>query len=115
MAKTSLHVSGNLPGLILGVLEAGPLHGYGIAREIEKRSAAALSIGEGTLYPALRVLEQDGFVEASWDTSGSGPARKVYELTPSGDQELGRFRQAWREYSRSVDKVLGRAPSIQRA
>ena len=115
MGKASLNISGNLLGLILAVLEDAPLHGYGIAREIEKRSADALSIGEGTLYPALRVLEQDGFVQAAWDTSGPGAARKVYELTPSGKQELIRFREAWREYSRSVDKVLGGLPGIQPA
>jgi PadR family transcriptional regulator PadR len=104
MKKTNL--SGNLNGLILSVLEGAPLHGYGIAREIEKRSADALSFGEGTLYPALRTLEHEGFVTASWDTSGPGAARKVYELTPEGQQELIRLREAWTEYARSVDSVL---------
>jgi len=111
MAKASLQISGNLLGLILAVLESAPLHGYGIAREIEKRSSDALSFGEGTLYPALRILEKDGFVVAAWDTSGSGPARKVYELTPSGKLELSSFRAAWHEYSRSVDRVLGGTPT----
>jgi len=115
MKKSALNISGNLLGLILAVLEAGPLHGYGIAREIERRSSDALSFGEGTLYPALRILEQDGFVVASWDTSGPGAARKTYDLTPSGKSELARFREAWREYSRSVESVLGGVPNISRA
>ena len=102
-------------GLILAVLESEPMHGYGIAREIEKRSADALSFGEGTLYPALRGMEQGGFVEANWDTSGSGPARKVYSLTPEGTLELARTRDAWRSYSSAVNQVLGVVPKTQTA
>src|SRR5450432_4255657 len=115
MKKASLSLSGNLTGLVLSVLEDSPLHGYGIAREIEKRSADALSFGEGTLYPALRTLEHEGFVTASWDTSGPGAARKVYELTQSGEQELIRLREAWTEYARSVDSVLKGVPRTQPA
>ncbi|MDR3689602.1 MAG: helix-turn-helix transcriptional regulator [Fimbriimonas sp.] len=115
MARSSIHISGNLFGLILAVLESAPLHGYGIAREIEIRSSDALSFGEGTLYPALRALEQDGFIEARWDTSGTGPAKKVYELTPDGKAELARIREAWRDYSRSIDQVLGGLPKMQSA
>ena len=115
MKKTPLNMSGNLPGLILSVLEAAPLHGYGIAREIEKRSADALSFGEGTLYPALRLLEQAGSLNAKWDTSGPGPARKVYRLTPSGKEELIRLREAWAEYARSIENVLNGVPKVQPA
>ena len=115
MNKGSSQSSGNLVGLILAVLESEPMHGYGIAREIEKRSADALSFGEGTLYPALRGLEQGGFVEANWDTSGSGPARKVYSLTPEGTLELARTRDAWRSYSSAVNQVLGVVPKTQTA
>ena len=108
MAKQSLQLSGNLPGLVLAVLERDALHGYGIAREIEKRSENALSFGEGTLYPALRELEKQGFIRGSWDTSGEkGPAKKVYELTPAGTKELSRLREAWLEYTRSVNQVMG--------
>ncbi len=110
MKKSSANQSGNLLGLILAVLETAPLHGYGIAREIETRSFDALSFGEGTLYPALRVLEQDGYVVSSWDTSGSGPARKVYRLTPEGTMELARVRDAWNQYSKAVGHVLGGLP-----
>ncbi len=86
MSKSPMQISGNLLGLVLAVLDDAPLHGYGIAREIESRSADALSFGEGTLYPALKTLERDGFVQARWDTSsGNGPARKVYEITPRSE------------------------------
>jgi len=116
MPKSSSQVSGSLAGLVLAVLADMPLHGYGIAREIEQRSADALSFGEGTLYPALKTLEKNGFVEGRWDTSSdSGPARKVYEITPEGRKELARVRLAWREYSRSIDQVLeGSSGSLTR-
>jgi len=111
MSKPNLQISGNLLGLVLAVLEDAPMHGYGIAREIEKRSADALSFGEGALYPALRTLEKNGHIEGVWDTSvEKGPARKVYRLTAEGTKELARVREAWYEYSRSIDKVMGGLP-----
>jgi PadR family transcriptional regulator PadR len=97
----------NLSDLILSVIEDEPLHGYAIAREIEKRSLNALRYGEGALYPALRSLEKGRFVEATWDTSGAGPARRVYRLTHEGVKELREARLAWLEYSHSVEQVLG--------
>ena len=115
MGKNTINISGNLFGLILAVLESAPLHGYGIAREIETRSSDALSFGEGTLYPALRALEQEGFIQSGWDTSGPGAARKVYELTPEGTRELERLRVAWHDYARSVDKVMGGLPTPRTA
>lgn len=116
MAKSSLQVSGSLHGLVLAVLEEAPLHGYGIAREIEKRSSDALSFGEGALYPALKALERDEFIVGKWDSfSAGGPARKVYEITQKGHTELARIRVNWLEYSRSIDSVLKGKAGIQPA
>ena len=99
--------SGNLVGLVLAVLADSPLHGYGIAREIEKRSEDALSFGEGTLYPALKTLEKSEFIVGRWSEAAErGPARKVYEITPAGIEELARIRLAWSEYSQSVSRVF---------
>ena len=116
MGANSLQKSGDLAGLVLAVLDDGPSHGYAIAREIERRSADALSFGEGALYPALRSLEKDGFVVAAWDTNVErGPARKVYHITPEGILELSRVRNAWSTYSHSVSLVLGGKTAIQPA
>lgn len=95
--------------LVLAVLRSdGPLHGYGIVRAIEKRSAAALRPGEGVLYPALLGLEADGLIAGVWETPVPGkPARKVYTLTESGLAELERRRQAWRAHAAAVDAVFG--------
>jgi PadR family transcriptional regulator PadR len=98
--------SANLASLILAVLEDRPLHGYAIAREIERRSENLLRYGEGSLYPALRTLESQGHVQPSWDTAGPGPARKVYQITTDGLKELVRAKKSWRDYSRSIDLVL---------
>ena len=72
---------GDLPALILAVLGTEPRHGYAIAREVERLSDGALHLREGTLYPALRVLEQDGLVVGAWETQAKGADRKVYTLT----------------------------------
>jgi PadR family transcriptional regulator PadR len=100
-------IKGNTPTLILAVLGEAPRHGYAIAREIERRSADALKLGEGALYPALRALEGDGLVESRWETDGPGPARKVYALTESGRAELERRARSWRRFSNAIDAVLG--------
>lgn len=85
-----------LPLLILGVLDAAPRHGYGV-------SAALVEVGlhpikGAQLYPALVKLENDGFIEATWEQSESGPARKVYELTTAGRTELAALRDEWRSF-----------------
>lgn len=108
---------GSTPALILAVLADGPRHGYGIAREIAKRSADALKMGEGSLYPALRSLEADGFIQGEWQIQISGPARKVYSLTEKGKGELDKHKAAWQKFSEAVDQVLGKggAPDAQHA
>ena len=97
---------GDLPVLILAILSEAPCHGYSIAREIERRSEGALGAKEGTLYPALRVLEQKGFISGSWDDS-PGPARKTYRLTLDGAAELEKSARDWKSYARSFERILG--------
>ena len=99
-------LKGNTPGLILAVLESGDSHGYAIAREIERRSEGALPFKEGTLYSALHALENKGWIEANWDTTGSGPARKVYALTPDGRGELKRRRALWTKFAQAIESVM---------
>lgn len=96
----------DLPTLILAVLNDMPRHGYGIAREIEKRSENLLTMREGSLYPALRVLEQDGLIVGVWDHSGSGPARKLYQLTETGITALADRTAEFRRYTQTVERIL---------
>jgi PadR family transcriptional regulator PadR len=93
--------------LVLHVLAGGPRHGYAIARDVEVGSEQALRLGEGTLYPVLRALEQEGLVTAEWEPTGTGPARKVYAITPAGRAECRERVREWRTHLRALGAVLG--------
>lgn len=103
-------LKGNTPTLILAVLSHGPRHGYGIAREIELRSTGALSLGEGSLYPALRALEREGLVSSSWEPQERGPARKMYTLTEAGHAVLAERTRTWKSFVEAMESILGRDP-----
>ncbi len=100
-------LKGNTQTLILAVLNDGPLHGYAIAREIERRSESGLKFRDGTLYPALQQLERQGLITGAWEPSEQKPPRKVYRMTPEGATELARRLTAWRGFVRTIDRVLG--------
>ena len=106
-------LKGNTPTLILAVLADGPLHGYAIAREIERRSDSALSLGEGSLYPALRSLETDGLVLGAWEPQASGPARKDNSLFEKGRTVLVERTETWREFARAVEAILVGRRNVQ--
>lgn len=103
-------LKGNTPTLVLAILRDAPLHGYAIAREIERRSSSRLKFKDGTLYPTLAALENDKFITSQWQTPGSGPARKVYCITESGLKELERRTQSWHSFAAAVGSVLGGMP-----
>jgi PadR family transcriptional regulator PadR len=107
---------GDLPALILGVLSIAPNHGYAIAREVERLSDQALHLREGALYPALRVLEQDGLIVGKWDKSESGKVdRKVYSLTDRGRSEMVKRGNELQEYASLIHTIFGRIQSGQPA
>ncbi len=103
-------LKGNTPTLVLAVLNDAPLHGYGIAREIERRSGNALRFKEGTLYPALHALEREGMIVGAWSREGAGRERKVYEITPAGLAELERRTRTWTEFAAAIFHVIGGDP-----
>jgi len=105
---------GDLPTLILAVLAKNPMHGYAIAREVERLSDQALQAREGSLYPALRVLEQDGFIAGTWEPQEKGAARKVYALTEKGQREAAKRTRELLDYTKLINSMFGRmghAPS----
>lgn len=107
-------LKGNTPTLILAVLEEMPRHGYAIAREIERRSKETLSLGEGSLYPALRALENDGLLVSAWEAPpAGGPARRVYSLTDAGRKTLIERTHSWRRFSSAINDVLGGTADAQ--
>lgn len=104
-------LKGNTPTLVLAVLKDAPLHGYGIAREIERRSANALKFKEGTLYPALHALEREGLITGQWHKEGNARERKVYTITPAGLGALDRRARTWTDFATAIHKVIeGGAP-----
>jgi PadR family transcriptional regulator PadR len=100
-------LKGNTPTLVLAVLNDGPMHGYGIAREIERRSNNALKFKEGTLYPALHALERDGMITGEWRREHEGRERKVYQITPAGRAALVSRTKAWNRFSAAIERVIG--------
>lgn len=104
---------GDLPILILVVLATGASHGYAIAREVERQSGQSLRLREGSLYPALRVLEQDGLITGEWQTVPRGPARKVYHITAAGRAALAQRAQEWKQYVTMIEGILGGASHAQ--
>jgi PadR family transcriptional regulator PadR len=100
---------GDIGSLILAVLAEGKCHGYALAREVERRSADALKMREGSLYPALRVLEADELIVGEWEEGTGGPARRVYSITAKGTAELAKRAKDWRAYVEAVGSFLGGA------
>jgi DNA-binding PadR family transcriptional regulator len=97
---------GDLEALVLGVLEGTELHGYEISKRIRTLSDRTLSVGEGQLYPALHLLEQNGLVTADWVPQGGRPPRRVYRLTDRGCRELSAKRNDWKAFADGVQAIL---------
>ena len=109
--KTDL-LQGTLGMLILKSLAAQDLHGYSIARWIESVTKQALAIEEGSLYPALRRLEDRGLVGSKWKLSDTGRRVRVYSLTRVGRAQLQTDASGWVEFVRAVTLVLRTEPSL---
>jgi len=105
-------LKGNTPTLVLAVLKDSPLHGYGIAREIERRSGNALKFKEGTLYPALHALEREGMITGQWQKEGNARERKVYTITPAGLAALDRRARTWTEFVTAIHQVIEGGPHV---
>jgi len=89
---------GTLALMVLRTLEAmGPLHGYGIARRIEQTSENLLAINQGTLYPVLLKLEQEGAIRGEWGTSENNRRAKFYEITKTGRKQLASELSQWEQ------------------
>ena len=106
MAESTELLHGTLDALILKTLARGPRHGYAIARWIEAGSENALSIEEGSLYPALYRMERRGWIEAEWGLSDTGRRVKLYRLTRAGRKQLALETEQWRRFAGGVGRIL---------
>ena len=101
-------LKGHLDGLLLASLEGGPRHGYAIMEALRAGSGGQFDLPTGTVYPALRRLEQAGLIKGTW-SQASGRQRRVYDLTPAGRRTLAAERGTWREFSAAVTALLAPA------
>ena len=107
-SKTDL-LPGTLDLLILRTLELEPMHGWGITQRIQQVSESVLQVNQGSLYPALHRLEEQGWISASWDTSENNRQAKYYKLTMKGREQLAAERENWLRVSGAVARILGTA------
>jgi len=99
---------GTLSLLVLQTLRAwGPLHGYAITAAIQRSSDDLLRVEEGSLYPALRRMEQQGWVRGSWGKTEKNREARFYEITADGRAQLARERETWDRVTDGVQRVLG--------
>lgn len=97
---------GTLDMLILDTLQRGPLHGYGIAQHIRRRSDEVLKVEEGSLYPALQRLLLSGWVTAEWKLSETKRRARFYKLTPAGRKQLGLEVSSFERMVAAVGRVM---------
>jgi PadR family transcriptional regulator, regulatory protein PadR len=103
-------LQGTLDLMVLKTLESmGSLHGYGIARRIEQVSGDALSLNQGTIYPALLRLQQRGWIKAAWGTSENGRRAKYYSLSRAGQKQVEKETENWERTAAMMARFLAGA------
>jgi PadR family transcriptional regulator, regulatory protein PadR len=107
MAKTKNdNLQGTLALLVLQSLDRGPMHGWGITLHIQRVSEEVLRVEEGSLYPALHRMEQEGWIAAEWGLSENNRRARFYRLTALGRKQLNAEREHWKKITNAVDLVL---------
>jgi transcriptional regulator len=100
-------LQGTLALMVLKTLDVlGPLHGYGIARRIEQISGDLLSVNQGTLYPVLLRLEQEGSIASDWGTSENNRKARFYRLTRDGRKELRAETEGWEQTAAIIGRFF---------
>jgi transcriptional regulator len=109
MSRPSDLIQGTLDLLILKTVSLEPKHGWAIARRIQQVSADALQITQGSLYPALHRLEQQGWLKAQPGVTSTGRDAKFYALTAAGRRQLARELESWERLSNAIGLVVREA------
>lgn len=101
-------LQGTLDLMVLRTLKAmGPLHAYAIASRLQQASSNALKLNQGTLYPALVRLEQQGHIAGAWGRSETNHEARFYSLTPAGTKRLAAEARRWRQLAGMMARLLG--------
>ena len=104
-------LQGSLGLLVLKSLQHGPMHGWGITLHIERISNTVLRVEEGSLYPALHRMEQEGWVTSEWGLSENNRRARFYKLTAAGRKHLSLEETNWHEINHAVGLVLSFTPA----
>ena len=97
---------GTLDLLILRTLQRDALHGWAISERIQQISGDVLQINQGSLYPALHRLEEQGWVSSEWGVSDQNRQAKFYQLTRAGEKQLARETETWAQISAAVTRIV---------
>lgn len=106
MSKPSDLVQGTLDLLLLKILALEPLHGWAISQRLKQVSRDVLQVSDGSLYPALHKLEQEGWITAEWKTSELGRRAKFYSLTRLGRRHLEKEAANWKRLATAISAVV---------
>ena len=106
MSKPSDFVQGTLDVLLLKILTLEPMHGWAISERLKQLSGGVLQVSEGSLYPALHKLEQEGWITAEWRPAEKNRRAKFYSLTARGRKVLTRESANWDRLSSAISHVL---------
>jgi transcriptional regulator len=106
MSRPADLVQGTLDLLILKIVALEPLHGWAIAQRLRQVSGDVLRVSEGSLYPALHKLEQEGWLTATWQISDTGRRARFYTLSRAGRRALERETADWERLSRAIARVV---------
>ena len=106
MSKPSGLLQGTLDLLVLKILALQPMHGWAISQRLKQVSSNQLQVSDGSLYPALHKLEQQGWIRATWKTSELGRRAKFYSLTGPGRRALARHTREWDSLSSAIAHVV---------
>jgi PadR family transcriptional regulator, regulatory protein PadR len=106
MAPKSDLLQGTLDLLVLKTLSGAPMHGWGISQRIQQVSRDVLQVNQGSLYPALHRLEQQGLIASQWGASDNNRQAKFYELTRAGRRQLAEETKTWERITTAVGRVL---------
>jgi PadR family transcriptional regulator PadR len=106
MSRPSDVLQGTLDLLLLKILALEPLHGWAISQRLKQVSGDVLQVSDGSLYPALHKLEQEGWITAQWKTSELGRRAKFYSLTRLGRRQLDKETASWERLSNAISAVV---------
>jgi PadR family transcriptional regulator PadR len=106
MSKPSDLVQGTLDLLLLKILALEPLNGFAISQRLKQVSGDVLQVSDGSLYPALHKLENEGWIRAEWKTTENNRRAKFYSLTPPGRRQLEKEADNWGRLSSAISRIV---------